>query len=129
MRIPGHLTGLLQNLYAAQETKVRASHEKDWIQIGEGVCQVYMLSLCLFNFYAEYIMPNAGLREAQTEIKISRRIISYLRYIERGFPGSSDGKASANNVGDLGLIPGWGRTPGERNGNPLQYSCLENPMD
>ena len=47
----------------------------------------------------------------------------------RGFPGSSDGKVSAYNAGDLGLIPGLGRSPGEGNGNPLQYSCLENPMD
>ena len=46
-----------------------------------------------------------------------------------GFPGSSDGKATASNVGDPGSIPGWGRSPGEGNGNPLQYSCLENPMD
>ena len=46
-----------------------------------------------------------------------------------GFPGSSDGKASAYNVGDPGSIPGWGRSPGEGNGNPLQYSCPENPMD
>ena len=46
-----------------------------------------------------------------------------------GFPGGSEDKASAWNVGDLGLIPGWGRSPGEGNGNPLQYSCLENPMD
>jgi len=47
----------------------------------------------------------------------------------RGFPGGSDGKESACNVGDLGSIPGWRRSPGEANGNPLQYSCLENPMD
>ena len=50
-------------------------------------------------------------------------------HYKKGFPGGSDGKASACNVGDLGSVPGWERSPGEENGNPLQYSCLENPMD
>ena len=71
-------------------------------------------------------MRITGLDEAQAEIKIARRNINNLRY---GFPGGSEVKASASNVGDLGLIPGLGRSPGEGNGNPLQYSCLENPMD
>ena len=73
-------------------------------------------------------MRNAGLEEAQAGIKIARKNISNLRYAE-DFPGGSDGKVSAYNVGDLGSIPGLGRSSGEGNGNPLQYSCLENPID
>ena len=73
-------------------------------------------------------MRNAGLDETQTGIKIARKSISNLRYAE-DFPGGSDGKASAYNAGDWGSTPGSGRSPGEGNGNPLQYSCLENPMD
>ena len=73
-------------------------------------------------------MRNAGLDETQTGIKIARKSISNLRYAE-DFPGGSDGKASAYNVGDPGSIPGSGRSSGEGDGNQLQYSCLENPMD
>ena len=170
-------------------------------QIGKGVRQGSILSPCLFNLYAEYIMRNAGLEEAQAGIKIAGSNINNLRYaddttlmeeseeelkgllmkvkeksekvglklnvqkmkimasglitsweidgetvetvstadgdcsreIKRrlllSFPGGSDGKASACNVGDPGSIVGSGRSPGEGNGNPLQYSCLENPMD
>ena len=61
-------------------------------------------------------------------MKIIELLYMYIMYIS-GFLGGSDGKASACNVGDLGLIPRWGRSSGEGNGNPLQYSCLENPMD
>ena len=64
MGIPDHLTCLLRNLYAGQEETVRTRHGKDWFQIGKGVHQGYILSLCLFNLYAEYIMPNAQLDEA-----------------------------------------------------------------
>ena len=65
MGIPDHLTCLLRNLYAGQEATVRTGHgTRDWFQIGEGVCQGYILSPCLFNLYAEYIMRNAGLKEA-----------------------------------------------------------------
>ena len=72
MGIPDHLTCLLRNLYAGQEAKIRTGHETtNWFQIGKGVHQGYILSLCLFNLYAEYIMRNAGLDEAQAEIKIS----------------------------------------------------------
>ena len=79
MEIPDHLTYLLRNLYAAQE----AGHgTTDWFQIGKGVCQGYILSPCLFNLYAEYIMRNAGLDEAQAGIKIARRNISNLRYAD-----------------------------------------------
>ena len=71
MGIPDHLTCLLRNLYAGQEATVRTGHGKtDWFQIGKGVRQGYMLSPCLFNFYAEYIMRNAGLEQAQAGIKM-----------------------------------------------------------
>ena len=81
MGIPGHLTCSLRNLYAGQEATVRTGHgTTDWFQIGKGVCQSCVLSPCLFNFYAEYIMRNAGLEEAPAGIKIARRNINNLRY-------------------------------------------------
>ena len=81
MGIPDHLTCLLRNLYAGQEATIRNGHGKtDWFQIGKGVCQGYILSPCLFNFYAEYIMRNAGLEETQAGIKIAKRNINNLRY-------------------------------------------------
>ena len=77
MGIPDHLTYLLSNMYAGQETTVRTGHgTKDWFQIGKGVCQGCILSPCSFNLYAEYIMTNAGLEEAQVGIKIARRNIN-----------------------------------------------------
>ena len=77
------LTCLLRNLYAGQEATVRTGHgTTDWFQIGKGVCQGCILSPCLFNLYAEYIMRNAGLEEAQAGIKISRRNINNLRYAD-----------------------------------------------
>ena len=80
MRIPDHLTCLLRNLYAGQEVTVRTGHETtNWFQIGKGVRQGCILSPCLFNLYAEYIMRNAGLEEAQAGIKISGRNITNLR--------------------------------------------------
>ena len=80
MGIPDHLTCVLRNLYAGQEATVRTGHgTTDWFQIGKGVCQSCILSPCLFNFYAEYIMRNAGLDEAQAGIKIVRRNINNLR--------------------------------------------------
>ena len=83
MRIPDNLTCLLRNLYAGQEATVRTAHgTTDWFQIGKGVRQGCILSLCLFNLYAEYIMRNAGLEEAQAEIKISGRNINNLRYAD-----------------------------------------------
>ena len=83
MRIPDHLTCLLRNLYAGQEKTVRTGHgTTDWFQIGKGVCQGYILSPCLFNFYAEYIIRNAGLEEAQAGIKIAGRNINNLRYAD-----------------------------------------------
>ena len=83
MRIPDHLTCFLRNLYSGQEATVRTGHgTTDWFQIGKGVRQGYILSPCLFNLYAEYIMRNTGLEEAQEEIKIARRNINNLRYAD-----------------------------------------------
>ena len=83
MGIPDHLTCLLRNLCAGQEATVRTGHgTTDWFQIRKGVCQGCILSPCLFNFYAEYIMRNAGLDEAQARIKISGRNINNLRYAD-----------------------------------------------
>ena len=83
MGIPDHLTCLLRNLYAGQEATVRTGHgTTDWFQIGKGVCQGHILSPCLFNFYAEYIMRNSGLEEAQAVIKIAGRNINNLRYAD-----------------------------------------------
>ena len=81
--IPDHLTCLLRNLYAGREAAVRTGHGKtDWFQIGKGVREGSVLSPCLFNFYAEYIMRNAGLQEAQAGIKIAKRNINNLRYAD-----------------------------------------------
>ena len=83
MRIPDHLTCLLRNLYASQEATVRTGHgTTDWFQIGKGVRQGCILSPCLFNFYAEYIMRNIGLEETQAGIKIAGRNINNLRYAD-----------------------------------------------
>ena len=79
--IADHLTCLLRNLYAGQETTVRTGHGiTDWFQTGKGVCRGCILSPCLFNLYAEYIMRNAGLEDAQAGIKIAGRNINNLRY-------------------------------------------------
>ena len=81
--MPDHLTCLLRNLYAGQEATVRTGHgTTDWFHIRKGVCQGCILSPCLFNFYAEYIMQNAGLEEAQAGIKIAGRNINNLRYAD-----------------------------------------------
>ena len=83
MGIPEHLTCLLRNLYVGQEATVRTGHgTTDWFQIGKGVCQGCILSPCLFNLYAEYIMRNAGLEAAQAGIKIAGRNINNLRYAD-----------------------------------------------
>ena len=83
MIIPDHLTCLLRNIYTGQEATVRTGHgTTDWFQIGKGVHQGCLLSPCLFNFYVEYIMRNAGLDEAQAGIKITGRNINNLRYTE-----------------------------------------------
>ena len=83
MGIPDYLTRLLRNLYAGQESTVRTGPETtDWFQIGKGVCQGCILSPCLFNLYAEYLMRNTGLEEAQDGIKIAGRNINHLRYAD-----------------------------------------------
>ena len=83
MGIPDHLICLLRNLYAGQEATVRTGHgTTDWFQIGKEVRQGCVLSLCLFNLYEDYIMRNAGLDEAQAEIKIAGRNINNLRYAD-----------------------------------------------
>ena len=83
MGIPDHLTCLLRSLYASQEATVRIGHgTTDWSQIGKGVLQGYILSSCLFNLHAEYIMRNSGLEEAQAGIKIAGRNSNNLRYAD-----------------------------------------------
>ena len=83
MGIPDHLTCLFRSLYAGQEATVRTAHgPTDWFQIGKGVRQGCILSPCLFNFYAEYIMRNTGLEEARAGIKIARGNINHLRYAD-----------------------------------------------
>ena len=80
MGLPDHFICLLRNLYAGQETTVKTGHGTDWFQIRKGIGQSYILSPCLFNLYAEYIMQNAGLDKAQAGIKIAERNINNLRY-------------------------------------------------
>ena len=81
--MPDHITCLLRNLYAGQEATVRTQHgTTDWFQIGKGVCQGCILSPCLFNLYAEYIIRNAGLDETQAGIKIAGRNINNLRHAD-----------------------------------------------
>ena len=83
MGIPDHLTCLLKNLYAGQEATVRTGHGRtDWFQIGNEVCHGYILSPCLFNLYAKYIMRNSGLEKAQARIKIAERNINNLGYAD-----------------------------------------------
>ena len=83
MGIPDHLTFPLRNLYSGQEATVRTRHvTTNWFQIGKVIRQGYMLSPCLFNLYAEHIMRNAGLEEAQARIKIAGRNINNLRYAD-----------------------------------------------
>ena len=83
MGIPDHLTCPLRNLFAGEEATVRTEHgTTDWFQIGKGVCQGCILSLCLYKLYAEYIMRNAGLEEAQARIKIVGRNINNVRYAD-----------------------------------------------
>ena len=90
MGIPDHLTCLLRNLYTGQEATVRTRRgTMDWFQIGKGVCRGCVLSPCLFNLHAEYIMQNARLHEAQAGIKISRRNTNHLRYTD-DFIGRTD---------------------------------------
>ena len=120
MGIPDHLTCLLRNLYAGQEATVRTGQRTtDWFQIGKGVHQGYILSPCLFNLYAEYIMRNAGLDEAQAGIKIARRNINNLRYAD---------DTTLTHKRD-GFNPWVGKIPWKRTWQPTLYSCLGNPID
>ena len=83
MGIPDHITCLLRNLYADQEATVRTGHgTTDWFQIGKGIFQGCILSPCLFNLYAEYIVRDVGLEETQAGLKIARRNINNLRYAD-----------------------------------------------
>ena len=83
MGIPDHLACLLRNLYASQEATLRTGHgTADWFQTGKAVCQGFILSTCLFNWYAEYIMRSAGLDKVRTGVKIARRNINNLRYAD-----------------------------------------------
>ena len=83
MGIADHLTYLLRNLYAGQEATVRIRYETmDWFKIRKGVCQGYIFSSCLFNFYGEYIVQNARLNESQSKIKIARRNTNHLRHAD-----------------------------------------------
>ena len=83
MGIPEHLICLLRNLYAGQEATIRTGHGKtNWFKIGKGVCHNYLLSLCSFNLYAQYIIRNAGLDKSQAGIKIARRNVNHLRYAD-----------------------------------------------
>ena len=91
MGIPHHLTCLLRNMYAGQEATVKIGHgTTDWFQTGKGVCQGCILSPCLFNLHAEYIMRNAELDEAQAGIKIARRNINNLRYADTTLMAESE---------------------------------------
>ena len=94
MRIPDHLTCLLRNLYAGQEVTVRTEHgTADWFQIAKGICLGCILSLCLFNLYAENIMRNARLDEAQAGMKISKRNINNFRYADDTLAKSEEVKS------------------------------------
>ena len=107
MGIPDHLICLLRNMYAGQEATVRTGHGTitHWFQIGKGVCQGCILSPCLFNLYAEYIMRNTGLEEAQARIKIARRNVNNPRYAAE--------KAIATHSSNLAWrIPGMGEPGG-----------------
>ena len=95
MGIPDHLTCLLRNLYAGQEATVRTGHgTTDWFQIGKGVCQGCILTPCLFNLHAEYIMRNPGLEETQAGTKIAGRNINNLRYIDDTLMAESEEELS-----------------------------------
>ena len=109
MGIPNHLTCLLRNLYAGQEATVRTGHGKmDWFQIGKGVHQGYILSPCLFNLYAEYIMQNAVPDDSQTRIKIAWRNMNNLRFADdTTLMAESEELMSLFNEGERGGCKFW----------------------
>ena len=148
MRIPDHLTCLLRNLYAGQEATVRTGPgTMDSFKIGEGIHQGCILSPCLLNLYAEYIMRNAGLDEAQAGIKIAGRNINNLRYADdtslmaekfllMKVKEESEKAGLKLNIQKMKIMASGPITlwqidweAGEGNGTPLQYFCLENPKD
>ena len=149
MGIPDSLTCLLRKLYAGQEATVRTGHgTTDWFQIGKGARQGCILSPCLSNLYAEYIMRNAGLEEAQAEIKIARRNINNLWYagicrekamttqyscLEKSYGRRSLEDCSPWGHEELDMTERlhfhFSHSCIEGNGNPRQYSCLESPRD
>ena len=113
MGIPDHLTCLLRNLYAGQEATVRTGHgTTDWFQIGKGVHQGCILSPCLFNLSAKYIMRNAGLDEAQAGIKIAGRNINNLRYTDDTTLMAETEKAMAPHSSTLAWKIPWMEEPG-----------------
>ena len=119
MGIPDHLTCLLRNLYTSQEARVRTGHgTTDWFQIGKGVRQGCILSPCLFNLYAEYIMRNAGLDEAQVGIKIAGRNINKLRYAE-------DTSLMAESKEDLGRLLRKVKEESEKAGLKLNIQTMK----
>ena len=122
MGIPDHLTCLLRNLYSGQEATVRTGHGTiDWFQIRKGVHQGCILSLCLFNLYAEYIMRNPGLDEAQAGIKIARRNINNLRYADAAAAAAAKSLQSCLTLCD----PIDGSPPGSSVHGVLQARTLE----
>ena len=127
MGITDYLICLLRNLYAGQESTVRTRHgTKDWFQIGKGVYQGVYCHPAYLTYMQRISCEMLGWMKHKLESKLLGEIPITS---DTGFPGGSEVKTSASNVGDPGLIPGSGRSPGEGNGNPFQYSCLENPMD
>ena len=142
MGISDDLTCLLRNLYAGQEATDRTAHGKsDWFQIGKGVCKGCILSPCLFNLYAEYIMRNVGLDEAQAGIKIARRNINNLKYaddntlmaeIEEELQNSDNTEMGLSGNGEEAPVrgEGWERgvpdlTAAAKDGRTLDNSVLE----
>ena len=125
MGIPDHLTCLLRNLYAGQEATVRTGHgTTDWFQIGKGVCQGCILSPCLLNLYAEYIMRNAGLDEAQCGIKIAWKIPWTKEPGRLQSMGSLRVGHDRETSLSLFTFMHW-----RKKWQPTRYSCLENPRD
>ena len=125
MEISDHLTCLLRNLYAGQEATVRTGHgTTDWFQIGKGVRQGCILLPCLFNLYAEYIMRNAGLEEAQAEIKIAGRNINNLRYADAAAAAAATAAKSLQSCSTL-CDPIDGSPPGSPVPGILQAGVLE----
>ena len=116
MGIPYHLTCLLRNLYTGQEATVSTGHgTTDWFQIGKGVHQGCILSPCLFNFYAEYIMRNAGLEEAQAGIKIAGRNINNLRYVDDTTPMAESEELESLDESERGEWKSWHKTQHSEN--------------